>query len=92
MSSYKRAGEKRASFQLFRKAEIDQLQMPLGINEDILGFQISICDAFLVMEEFEDQADLSGVEACGRFFESAMPSEVGKDLASGAIIQLRTER
>ena len=43
--------------------------MTISIDENVLRLQIPICDAFLVVQELQNQADLSGIEACGLFLE-----------------------
>lgn len=38
---------------LLRKAEVDEFQVSFGIYEDILWFQVSICDPLVLVEKFE---------------------------------------
>lgn len=36
--------------------------MSLGVDEDILGLQIAVCDALVLMQELEYKNDFGGVE------------------------------
>jgi isochorismate hydrolase len=36
---------------LLREAKIDQLKVTFGVYEDVLGLQVSVCDAFSFVEE-----------------------------------------
>jgi hypothetical protein len=60
----------------------------LGINEDVLGLQVPVRDALLLVEEFQDEDDLGGVEARGGLIEAPRAAEVAEDLAAGAVIEL----
>lgn len=34
------------------KAKIDQLEMPVCVDEDVFGLQVSVRDAFALVQEF----------------------------------------
>jgi hypothetical protein len=63
--------------------------MPRGIEEDVLGLEVAISNSLSLMEELEDQDDLSQVEACDVFWETALTAQVAEYFAAGAVIQLR---
>ena len=73
---------------LFRKAEVDQFQVPFGVDEDVLGLEVAVCDARVFVEVFEDETDFGGVELGGRFGEAAGATQIGKDFAAGAVFEL----
>ena len=73
---------------LFRKTKIHQLQMTLRIDEHVLGLHIPVCDALVLMEEFEDKDHLGHIEPSSVFIEACCSTQVSEDLAPGAVVEL----
>ena len=63
--------------------------MSFGIDEYVLGLQVPVCDAFPLVQEFEDQDNLSGVELRSGFVEAAGSPQVAEDFTTGAVVKLR---
>ena len=76
---------------MFGKAEVDQSDMSIGIQEDIFGFQIAVNDAFGIMEELDRQGDFGRIKLGGVLVESSRSSKVTKYFASGAVIKLERD-
>ena len=64
--------------------------MAFGIQQQVFELEVSVCDLLDLVEEFDDQKNLGGVEACYRDFESACPLEVREEFPAGAIVKLAT--
>ena len=73
---------------LLRKAKIDQFQVTLGINEDVLGLQVSVGHAFVLVQELEDEDNLSSVELRGGLVEATGAAEVAEDFTAWAVVEL----
>lgn len=66
--------------------------MPISVYEDVLGLQVSICDAFAFMQELEYEDDFGSVKLRGGFVEAAGSSEIAKDFAARAVVELEQSR
>ena len=63
--------------------------MPIGVKENVLGFEVSIGDVLDVMEVGEDDGYLGGVESdCSRG-KAAGTTKVGENLATRCVIELK---
>ena len=62
--------------------------MPFRIDEDVLGLHVTIGHALVVVQEFQNENDLGGVETCGSLVETVGSSQIGEHLPAGAVIQL----
>ena len=60
--------------QVFRKSEVNQLDMALCINEDVLRLHVTITNAFDIVKKLNDEDHLCGIEECGFRTESLGPS------------------
>lgn len=74
-----------------REAEVHQLQVAGRVEEDVLGLQVTVGDALRFVQELEDQHDLGGVEARGRFGEAPRAPQVREDLAAGTVVEEHVE-
>ena len=72
----------------FRKAEVDDLHMPLRVEQQILGLQVAVSNATLIfMQELQDQNNLGGVELRPLLREAAVSPKVAKQFAAGDIVE-----
>lgn len=74
--------------QVLGKAEVDEFQVPVGVQEDVFRFQVPVGDVDGVVQVGEDEGDFGGVELDGGKGEAAGAAEVGEDLAAGAVFEL----
>ncbi len=70
------------------KAKIHQLYMAFCIEQQVLGLEIAVGNAFALVQEFEDQDYLRGVEARGLLVESLCLAEIGEYFAARAVFEL----
>ena len=73
---------------LLCETKINKLEVAIRIDEHILGFHVTIRNALVLMEEFEDQHHFRDIEPGGIFTETGCSSEISEDLATRAIVQL----
>lgn len=73
---------------LLGEPEVDELEVALGVDEDVFRLQVAVCDALALVQELENQDNLGGVELGRRLVEAARAAEVAEDLAAGAVIEL----
>lgn len=66
----------RTPVQLFREAKVDEFEVALGVNEDVLGLQVSICDPLLLVQELEYQTYFGGIEASRGLLKASISSEI----------------
>jgi len=52
----------RTVFDLLCKTKVHKLQVSFCIDQNVLGFEIAVCDTLVVVQEFEDKDDFGGVE------------------------------
>ena len=52
----------RTVLDLLCKAKVHKLQVSFCIDQNILGFEIAVCDTLVVVQELEDEDDFGGVE------------------------------
>lgn len=64
--------------------------MPLGIQEDVLWFKISIYDV-LLMEVLDGEAELCYIEFGLIFWEGDLTSQVKAQVSSGAVVESKVE-
>jgi hypothetical protein len=81
--------EGRTRIYLLGEAEVDELNVALGVDENVLRLQVAIGDALRLVKVFEDEDDFGGIEAGGGFVEAPLAAEVAEDFAAGAIVELR---
>jgi hypothetical protein len=79
-------------FNLLCESEIDEFQVPLGVYQNVLGLQVPVCDALLLVQKFEYQDNLGGVELGRGLVEASRSSEVAEDLAARAVVELARVR
>jgi hypothetical protein len=72
-----------------REPKVHQLKVSLGVDEDVLGLQVSICDAFRLVQELEYEHNLGGVELRCGLVEASRASQVAEDLTARAVVELR---
>lgn len=66
--------------------------MTVFVQEKVLGFQIPICDATLLLVQIlEHQHNLSGVESRRVLVEAPEFAEVAEDLAAGDVVEEHVE-
>lgn len=63
--------------------------MAIAVEEDVLGFEVSIGHTLALVQELQDQCKLRSVEARHVFLKSPIPSEICEDLPSRDVVQLR---
>ena len=73
---------------LFREAKVDQFDVPVDVDQYILWFEVSVCDALDVVKVFYCQCDFGSVKFGCCVAKGARASEVAEDFAAGAVIQL----
>ena len=73
-------------FDHFGESKISDFDMSFMTNEQVLWFEITICNVH-TMEIFEGEDDLNSVEECHIIRESSLSSEEGEDFATTSIIQ-----
>ena len=73
---------------LFCETKVHKLYMTFGINEDVLGLQIPICNAFDIMQELQNQNYFCSIEARDVLLELMGPSQVGENFASRTEVEL----
>jgi hypothetical protein len=64
--------------------------MAFGVYEDVLWFQVPICDTFFLMQKFKDEYYLGGVELRGGFVEATCAPEITEDFAPWTVVELYT--
>lgn len=62
--------------------------MTFGIDKDVFWLHITICHAEMIVEIFEYQNNLRCVKSGSRFVKALGPTQVRKDLSTGAVVQL----
>lgn len=70
------------------EAKVDQLKVPLGVNEYVLGLEVAVGDALALVQKLQDQDNLGGVELRGGLVEAACAAEIAEDFAAGAVVEL----
>lgn len=76
-----------------REAKVDQLDVAVLVEEQVLGLQVAIGDAILLLvQELEHEDDLGSVEAGHVLVEAAQLAEVGEELAAGNVVEQHIER
>lgn len=68
--------------------KIDQLEMTVGVNQDILWFHIAVGDALMVVEVLQNQDDLGRVKACGRLIKATSSAQVGEQFSTRTVVKL----
>lgn len=76
-------------FHLLRKSEIHELEMSFGVDQDVLGLQVAVCNALPLVQKLQYEDNFGSVELGCRLVETSGSSKVAEDLAAGAIIELR---
>lgn len=72
----------------FSEPEINELDMPVGVQQEVLWLQVAVDDAEGVVQKGEDEHDLGGVEARRGEGEVVGASQVREDLAAWGVLQL----
>lgn len=62
--------------------------MSLGVEEDVLGFQVSIRDALCLMQELEDEGDFCSIELRSPLGEAPGSPEICEDFSARTVIEL----
>jgi len=75
-------------FHLLCESKVNQLKVPLGVDQNVLGLQIPVCNTLSLMQKLQYQDDLGGVELGRGLVEASRSSEVAEDLAAGTVIEL----
>lgn len=70
------------------KSKVDQLEVPLRINEHVLRLHVSIGNALALMKKFQDQDHFGHVEAGGWLIEARGSPEVSEDLSTWTVVKL----
>lgn len=71
------------------EAEVHQFQMALGVYENVFRLQVSVSNSFLLMQEFQNQHNLGGVELRGWLVEATCSAQIAENFTAGAVIKLR---
>lgn len=72
---------------LFRKPKVNQLQVPLCVDQDILWLEITVCHTLLLVQELEDQHYFCSVELRSRLVEATRSSEVAKHFSPRTVVE-----
>mmetsp|Transcript_35453 Transcript_35453/g.63887 ORF Transcript_35453/g.63887 Transcript_35453/m.63887 type:complete len:329 (-) Transcript_35453:697-1683(-) len=67
------------------QSEIAELDVAVGVEENVFGFEIAVDDAVFV-EVADGEEEFGGVEAGDWFLEAAIPAQVEKQFASGTVV------
>ena len=74
------------------KAKVDQLDVPVLVDEQVLGLEVSVGDAaLLLVQVLQHEDDLGGVEAGDGLVEAPKLAEVGEELAAGDVVEEHVE-
>lgn len=77
----------------FGETEINKFYMTLVVEQKILGFEISVSHATLVLVKvFKHQDNLGSVESSDRFVKAAKFSQVAEELTARYVVEEHIER
>lgn len=65
--------------------------MPFGIEQYVLGLQISICHSLGFMQILEDKNDFTNIESCSRFGKAFGFPKIREYFATRAVVELRSD-
>jgi hypothetical protein len=70
------------------EAKVDELDVAFGVEQKVLGLHVAVGDAaLLLVQVFQDQDDLGGIEARCVLVEAAHLAQVSEELAAGYIVE-----
>lgn len=75
-------------FYFLRKPKIYEFEVPFGVDEDILGLQIAICDAFALVQKLQYEDDFGCIELRCGLVEASRSSQVAEDLTARTVVEL----
>jgi hypothetical protein len=61
---------------ILRESKVDKLEVPVSVQQDVLGLEVSVGDVLYVMEVRKDQGNFGSIELDCRHRESTRTSEV----------------
>jgi hypothetical protein len=70
------------------ESKIDKFEVPVSIQENILGFEVSVGDMLHIVEVRKDQGDFGSVELDRRDGEPTGTPEVGEYFSARGVIEL----
>ena len=75
-------------FKLLCKSKVDQLEVPISINEHVFGFHVSVGNALALMKEFKNEDHLGHIKSGSIFVKARCSPQICEYFATWAIIQL----
>jgi hypothetical protein len=75
-------------WEAFGESEVDELEVSIGVEEDVFRFEIAVGDVDVVVEVRYYQRDFGGVELNGRKGKPSGATEVGEYFAAGGVFEL----
>ena len=73
---------------LLCESKINEFQMSFGIYEYVLWFQVSVCNPFTLVQEFQDEDNLGCVELRGWLVEASSSPEIAEDFSARTVVEL----
>jgi len=64
----------------------------VGVDEDVLGLEVAVGNALVLVQEFENQDNLGGVELGRGLVEAAGAAQVAEDLAARTVVEDHVQR
>ena len=74
--------------QPLRKAKIDKLDVPIRVQQQVLGLEVAVRHALALVQEFQDEHNLCDVEASRALVEPLGFAKVGEYFAARAVVEL----
>lgn len=76
------------SAQALREAKVDKADVPLLVEQQVLGLEVAVGDAALgLVQVLEHEHDLGGVEDGHALVEAAVLAQVAEELAAGHVVE-----
>lgn len=88
-SSHETAERARTLLHLLGEAKVHQFQVPVGVNQDVLGLHVAVCDSVDPVQVLQHERDLGSIELGHGLLKLGGATQVGKDFAARAIVELR---
>jgi hypothetical protein len=71
------------------ESKVDKLEVAVSVQQDVLGFEVSVSDVLYAVEVRKDQGDLGSIELdCGDRESTGTP-EIREDFSARTIIELQ---
>ena len=71
------------------EAKVYQLEVAISVDENIVRFQVSVCNTLFLVQIFEYENNLRGIYLRCRLIKPAGSSKITKYFTTGAIVELK---